>query len=127
MKIYTVHVKPGTVSPYEKPVFVSEGFNVWAFIFTLFWAIYQRMWGMSLALVALNIAFVSMGKAHILSEDSLIIVQLAVNVIIGFCANDWQRAKLAKSGYIVADISAGDSLLRAEQRYFERYLAHAAQ
>jgi len=62
-------------------------------------------------------------RNHLLSADSTAIVQMAMNVLIGFHANDWLRAKLKKRGYITADITAADSKLRAEQRYFERHLA----
>jgi len=126
MKIYTVHVKPGTVNPYERPVFVREGFNVYAFVLTIFWTLYQRMWKYSIALFLINVLFVVLVRMHFMSTHSMGVVQFALSVLIGFSANDWLRVYLGRRGYIVADVAAGDSLLRAEQRYFERYLASAA-
>jgi len=123
IKIYTVHIKPGTPNPYEKPVFVREGFTIFAFAFTLFWALYHRLWKASLIILLANLLLMALLRNHLLSADSTAIVQLAMNVLIGFHANDWLRAKLKKRGYITADITAADSKLRAEQRYFERYLA----
>jgi hypothetical protein len=64
-------------------------------------------------------------QTHLLTMTSGALVQLALNLMIGFHANDWLRARLSRRGYIMADISAADTLLRAEQRYFERYLANA--
>lgn len=125
MKIYTVHVKPGTVNPYERPVFVREGFNFFAFLFTFFWALFHRLWMQAIGILLINIALMMLVRMHVMSADGIAIVQLAMNVMIGFVANDWLRAHLSKRGYIVADISAADNLLRAEQRYFERTIAAA--
>lgn len=125
MKIYTVHIKSGAVSPYEKPVFVREGFNVFAFLFTLLWAFYHRLWLPVLLILAVNATLMMLAKNHVMSFDSASIMQMGFNVFVGFQANDWLRSGLARRGYIVADIAAADSKLRAEQRYFERYLAGA--
>lgn len=127
MKIYTVYIKPGTVQPYEKPVFVREGFNLMAFLFTFFWALYYRLWKAAAIIFAANLAIMLATKLHMLSMDGAGVMQLALAVLVGFHANDWLRARLAKRGYIMADIAAADSLLRAEQRYFERYLSAVAQ
>lgn len=123
MKIYTVHVKPGTLNAAENPVFIREGFNWLAFFFTFLWALYHRLWLIALLLLAYNMALMSLGKAHFFSAAGIGILQLAMQVFVGFHAGDWQRQALARRGYIIADIATGDSLLRAEQRYFERYLA----
>jgi hypothetical protein len=123
MKLYTVHVRPGAASAYEKPVFVREGFNFYAFIFTLFWTLYHRLWLAALGIFLVNVAFMMMAKGQWFGMEGISIMQLGVNILIGFHANDWLRARLAKRGYIMADITACDSLLRAEQRYFERLLA----
>ena len=125
MKIYTVHIKPSNSQAYEKPLFVREGFNWWAFLLTFVWALYQRLWFLALAVFACQFGIVWLGKPHILTPESTGILQLALQVVVGFAGNDWLRAGLSRRGYIVADITAADSLLRAEQRYFERYLAAA--
>ncbi len=123
MKLYTVHVRPGAASAYERPIFVREGFNLYAFIFTMFWALYHRLWMPALGIFLVNAALMAMAKGQWFGMEGISIMQLGCNVLIGFHANDWLRVRLMKRGYIMADITAGDSLLRAEQRYFERLLA----
>jgi hypothetical protein len=125
LKIYTVHIKPGLVDAAEKPVFVREGFNIYAFFLTFFWAIYKRAWLGLVFIIVGEVVLLTMGKMHVLSPNSIGIMQLGFQLWIGFQANDWVRACLKDRGYITADILTGDSLLRAEQRYFERYLAAA--
>lgn len=125
MKIYTVHIKPGMAAAQQRPVFIKEGFNFWAFLLTLLWTLYNRLWLASLLLFAFNVVLFIMLKNHMLSMYSVGAINFGFHLIIGFLANDWLRAKLARRGYIMADISASDTLLRAEQRYFERVLVAA--
>ncbi len=122
-KIYTVHVDPDSAHPYEKPVFIREGFNIFAFMFMALWMLYQRIWLAAAVLIVFEIAMMKLDEAGIFSPLSISIMHLAVQVLVGFHANDLQRARLRRKGYVVADIATGDSLLRAEQRFFERYLA----
>lgn len=123
MKIYTVHVRPDTQQAQEKPIFLREGFNWMAFFFGGFWALYHRLWWYAAVIVFVNIALGLIAKEGILSRDAMMAVQLGFQAIVGFYANDWLRAKLEKRGYVFADVTAADSELRAEQRYFERALA----
>jgi hypothetical protein len=124
MKIYTVHIRPIDDGD-EMPLFVREGFSFFAFLFHFFWAFYHRLWKAGLMIAAAYIAVGMLGEFGILSQRGMIATQLGIQVIIGFHANDWLRAGLARRGYIMTDITTGDSLLRAEQRYFERSLATA--
>jgi len=124
-KIYTVYLKPED-GLFRKPRFIKEGFNFAAFLFTGLWALYHRLWMPLVMILAVNIALGYMLQSHVLLKLSYLVAQLGFNLLIGFHANDWLRARLASQGYIFADVSAGDSLLRAEQRYFERALTAGA-
>ena len=124
MKLYTVHLKPED-GLHKKPVFVREGFNVYAFAFTGLWAIYQRLWKPLLLIMIFNGTLGYLLAHHILLKPSYLAMQFGFNLLVGFQANDWVRARLAANGYVLADVSAADSLLRAEQRYLERALSHS--
>lgn len=123
MKIYTVHVRPDRLKAGEHPVFVREGFNWMAFIFTFLWAFYQRLWRLGFALLAVSLLLQLAGMYIGLSEPSVAAMQFGLQALIGMHGNDWLRSGLARQGYIVSDIASGDSLLAAQQRYFERYVA----
>lgn len=125
MKIYTVHVRPGEPQAPTKPIFVREGFNWMAFFLTFLWAGYHRLWLPMLAILAFNGLCVALQEHHILSASSTAMLLFGLQLVVGFHGNDWLRARLARRGYIITDISSGDNLLRAQQRYFERYLAAA--
>lgn len=122
MKIYTVHVRDDVVRSNEKPIFVREGFNIGAFLFTALWALSNRLWIPAICIVLAFFVLIQLGVHHFISSMSVGVLQLFMQIYIGFAANDWLRKGLEKRGYIASDITTGDSLLRAERRYFERYL-----
>lgn len=126
MKIYTVHVRKSGAQALEKPIFLREGFNIWAFVLTGFWALYHRLWLPLIVILLCNGGMVELGELALLSPLTLGVLQFAFNLLVGFMANDWLRAKYTRDGYLFADITTGDNLLRAERRYFERYLQTVA-
>jgi hypothetical protein len=123
LRIYTVHINPSRPHPYEEAEFVDEGFNRWAFIFTGVWALYHRLWWQALALFVFGFIMVNIIASGTLSAFGAVIIDFGVRLLIGYHANEWRRRKLAKRGYLTADITSGESLLRAEQRFFDRYFA----
>lgn len=124
LHIYTVHINPALPQPYEHAVFIEERFNWKAFIFAGFWAAYYRLWLPLLAIILFGGAmFYLSGRADDMGINhyGVVSLELGVHILIGYFANDWRRAKLKQQGYITADIVTGDSLIRAEQRFFDRY------
>lgn len=122
MHIYTVHVREGEIDSLDNIRFVREGFNIFAFLFTVFWALYHRCWLLALSLFAANYALVALDQAQYLSEPSIGVIQLGINAVAGLVGNDYVRASLARRGYRLVDVVTGDNRVRAEQRYFDRHL-----
>lgn len=125
MKIYTVHVKPGVGPTQEKPKFVREGFNLYAFMFTGLWLLSQQIWSHAILILLAQFAIGVCEGLGILSGANAVVMLLGIQMVVGLEGNDWLRARLSRQSYVLMDVSAADSLLRAEQRYFERYLAKA--
>lgn len=123
MRIYTVHINPSLPHPMERAVFIHEGFSFFAFLFGVFWALYHRLWFVAFILAAVIFLFGALDNMKLLDNISLLVLQLASDVIVGMWANDWYRATLARRGYITSDVVVGDSELRAKQRYFDNVLA----
>ena len=125
LKIYTVHARPDNAE--EPPVLVREGFNFLAFLFTFLWAFYHRLWLPGFFLFLANAFLLGVGHAQIMTPESLLIIQLAFQIVVGFQANDWLRAGLARRGYAMQDVAAAANRLAAGQRYFERVLSATPQ
>ena len=88
----------------------------------MLWALSHRLWWHAAGIVVTFVLLIQLGVHHFVSSPSVGVLQLVMQVYIGFAGNDWRRKVLARRGYIMTDITTGDSLLRAERRYFERYL-----
>lgn len=128
LHIYTVHVKPGkNASQAEQIRFVAEGFNWMAFLFSTLWALYHRLWLMAGFIIAANILLALGVERAGLDMLSLSVLQLGLQVWVGFHGNDFLRARLKRDGYITYAIVSGENKMRAEQRFFDRHaelLAH---
>jgi len=123
LRIYTVHVRPDIPAPYESPVFVREGFSFWAFLFGPFWTFYKKLWWPTISVMSAWMFINLAGEAIGFNEKSIEFLLFGLQLVIGYAAHDWQREGLRKQGYIIADIVSGDNVMRAEQRFFDRYFA----
>jgi len=123
LRVYTVHVNPSAPNPYEDARFIEEGFNWKAFFFSALWTLYKGLWLPTILILTVNSVIAYLKLNDVVSHSAFICMILAWNAIIGILANDWLREKLKRRGYIITDIVTGDSLLRAEQRFFDRYFS----
>lgn len=120
-KLYSVYVNKGAYNPLETAVFIKQGFNFWAFLFTSVWAIYNRLW--------LIFSLLTIIQIMLAVNDSIqfMLISLLVNIWFGFEANNFKSAKLEKKGYILFDVVTGIDELSASQRFFDRYLFNKQQ
>ncbi len=123
MQIYTVQVDPLSSAVDRGAVLVREGFCWPAAVFTVFWALYHRLWGWVLILLVVGGALGWGVTALGLDPISQAAVQAGFMALVGFNANDWRRRRFARRGYVLADVAAGAELATAEQRFFDRQAA----
>lgn len=125
-RVYTVHINTTLPKPYENALFVEEGFSLFAFLFTGLWALYHRLWWPFFGIIVINLIILQMAQNGTITELGHTILEIGLAVAVGYLANDWRRSKLAHKGFIMADIVTGDSLIRAEQRFYDQYFATTA-
>ena len=119
MRCYTVHVRPGSDRPDRDPVLVKEGFAWGAFFFSVIWALWHRMWVAAVALLAILALIDVGGDLAGLDPVSDFALGLAVALLIGWGANDWRRASLARQGFELAGIVAATGHDAALRRWFD--------
>lgn len=114
--IYTVHQRDrdGDLE------LVREGFSFWAFFFTLFWLLFNRLWAASFVYLLLMVVLMRTVAALGLGEVTLAIAQFAAQWLLGCMAHDLQRIRLAKRGYRMVDVVVSTSELAAAQRAYDR-------
>ena len=118
MAIYSIHNRQGA-GP-EEAIFVREGFSTCAFLFTVLWALWHRLWLVAAILLAITAAIALAGSYLGASEFLVELVSLAVNLIFGFEARDLQARALVAAGCPEIGLSHGRNLDEAETRFFHQ-------
>jgi hypothetical protein len=123
MRIYTVHEPPfwivdNEALPGENAVFIREGFNWFALLLPLVWALWHRLWLVALGLLAAVAALSVIVELAGLGEWLEGLLGAAFAMIIGFEANDLRRLTLARRSWSPRGVVAGRGLGEAERRYF---------
>ena len=130
MSIYTVHEPPlraADASPDpERLVFVRDGFYFWAFLLTVPWMLWYRLW-----LVLLIYVVVAVGLDFALyyagvPSAAVALVELLISVLVGIEAGTLRRFTLARRGWNNIGIVSGDDVDDAERRFFDGWVRSAA-
>jgi hypothetical protein len=118
VKIYTVHEPAGRSASDGESVFVREGFCWPALLFGVFWALWHRMWVVSVALLAVSmIAGLAVELAG-LTDAMSAVLQAAVQLGAGLFGNDLRRWSLDRAGYVESAVVAAERRDAAEHRYY---------
>ena len=119
MRIDTVHLRHGGLDPDRDLVLVKEGFSWPAAIFSVLWALWNRLWAASALFLGLDVALQA-GLAWIeASETVAFVLTLALAVAFGMVGNDLRRAALRRRGFAEVAVAAGADRLEAERRFVE--------
>ncbi len=89
MAVYTVHRKPDAAP--DDVTLVPEGFNVRAFLFTVLWALWNRLWVLACLIAVVLVAVATLPAYFGLSSEVAAVMQLAASLLFGFEANDLRR------------------------------------
>jgi len=122
-RLYTVHEKGGLEGEVE---FVPEGFSVLAFIFTFLWLWVQRAWLAGFAVLGIYL-LLGFGQTTLGVPEYLnIAFQVVIGMGVGIFGRDFQRAALARRGFVETGVATGETIEEAEMRYFGKRLNQIA-
>lgn len=119
MRVYTVHLRRHGLDPDNDIVLVAEGFCWSAFILSLIWALWHRMWWVALGLAAVSV--VVNGLIYMLGMDAFTgyFSSIGVAVLTGLVANDLRRWTLARAGFLDSGVALGDNQDEALARFLD--------
>jgi hypothetical protein len=131
MTTYSVHLPaeaaPGSPAGLERAVLVKEGFHWLALFFPLIWLLANRLWIAFLALLALTVALVFVGRAAGLGDGAIGVLDVMLGLFVAISASDLKTWGLARRGYALRDVVTGASRDEAERRFFDRWLSRATE
>ena len=92
MSVYTVHEPPlRTTEAAPNPdrfVFVRDGFYFWAFVFSVLWMLWHRMWLILLIYVAVVVGLETVLRYVGVSSPLLGLIGLLIALLVGIEASD---------------------------------------
>ena len=103
----------------EGLILVKEGFCWPAFLFSLIWALWHRLWIVTLGLVATNLLISVLASQIGTNEAVIIVVSFSIALLLGFMGNDFRRSKLEKHGFTERGLVMGHTAEAAMRRYLE--------
>ena len=115
-RIYSVYVKKDSKNPLDTAVFVKQGFNFWAFLFTPFWALYSRLWLLFVILTVVSVLL------EINQGPEFAALSLIMSIWFGYEANGFKAKKLENNGYIIFDVVTGIDKIAAQTRFYDKYI-----
>ena len=116
MATYRIFVPSGKST--EQAVLVREGFSVAAAVFSVVWALWNRMWIIAPVIFAGLAAIAVLGGVFKVSDELLLAAQLAIGIVLGFEAENLRSWKLVRAGYRETGIVMGGNIEEAELKYF---------
>ena len=111
MTTYAIYAKPSDRNA-EDAIFVPDAFSWGGFIFTGFWALWNRMWIAG----SIVISIAMLGSA--LPPAPQFLLNLAISILMGLHGNDLLSWSLARRGYSQIGLSNGRTLEEAELRFY---------
>lgn len=102
----------------QRVAFIREGFSWEALVFTVFWALFHRMWVVA-ALLFAGFAVIAVAEAWaLIGPDLAGIMNFAIALLFGFEARKLQSLSLERAGFRQAGLIEATGLEAAELSYF---------
>ena len=117
MRLFTVH-QPPDGDP-EDLVLVRDGFSFWAFLLTVLWALWNRLWWEAAALVVIWVVLSLIMNLLGADDFTQLMVSLGFQILVGFEARDLQRWALKRRGWEELGVVSGNSEEAAERRFLD--------
>ena len=119
MKVYSVHLRRHGLDPDRDIVLVAEAFSWAAFVLSLVWAMWHRMWWVALGLLVISLSINGVGWLLGMDEVSAFVVSFGIAVLTGLLANDLRRWTLERAGFNDCGVVSGDNPDEALARFLE--------
>jgi hypothetical protein len=115
MAVYSIFEHPA--GDVERTIFVKEGFSGAAFLFSVLWALWYRMWIVAAALLAVFAVMAALSTGLGIQEQVIGVLHLGIGLLFGLTAQDLRAASLRQAGYRETGLIVASNLEEAELKH----------
>ena len=118
--VYTVFSKSFASEQLIKPIIVKNGFNLWAFLFTILWTMYRGLWQISVIIMSLYLALLLATKYGYIPLHFKVLCWPLVSLYIAYNSGYLIETDLESRGYQIVDLVITSSIEEAKGIYLQR-------
>lgn len=116
MKLFAVYLN--TNFDIRKAVFITEGFSYQAFLFHIFWALYNFLWeATAVFLLLMGIVFYA-HDLYLISSNTMLIMNLLVMIYAGISGNDWKQLACWRRGLKLNQVIMAKDIEEAQLLFY---------
>ena len=119
MRHYTVHLRRHGLDPDRDLVFVKEGFSWPAFLFSMLWALWHRLWLVAGVFLVVQLALGLVLAIWAPDPVSAGAVSTGAALILAYAANDLRRWTLERRGFVDTAVVTAEGRDGAERRFLD--------
>jgi hypothetical protein len=116
MAIFNI-LEPSDLNP-DKVVLVREGFDAWALLLTVVWALWHRLWVVASLLFAAFVAIAVAEDWYHWHWGISLAAETGLAMVFGFEASRFRVQSLQRAGYRLTGLIQASSAAAAELQYF---------
>ena len=124
MAVFTV-LEPADGKP-DRVIFIREGFSWGALIFTVLWALFQRMWVVAALLFAVFAAVALVESLGLIGAGLADVINIGIALVFAFEARRLRVMSLERSGFRPGGLIEATNIEAAELGYFASRTSSAA-
>jgi len=121
MKIYNALIKKNKEGKIEDVILLKEGFSFFAFLFSVLWFLYHKMWSEFLAILLVNFLIAYMENFSPAIDK--ILLEISFIFLVALNANYWLCEHLKKKDYNFVGLVFGRDQIHAKLRFLKNLKA----
>ncbi|AHX03343.1 hypothetical protein ECHHL_0172 [Ehrlichia chaffeensis str. Heartland] len=118
MQSFIIYKHPKKINTSDGIVFVQDEFSFMAFIFSILFTFYNKLWLLSfISIVILSGIYIMYNTLNLINLPIYLSVNLLYSLYIASSYPDWYQAKLKKMGYKIHDVIFAENLISAKLKF----------
>jgi hypothetical protein len=123
MNTYMIYrYEPDSKEHIEDLRVVKDGFNLWAFVFTIIWLLAYRLWRPALAFVLFIFAIEFLVNSEVIGDSLGFVIKVIASWFVGVMFHQFLQSRYESEGYKLCGIVYAKSSEGAKMLYLRGYV-----